>query len=212
MTLAELFHLPLARVEDDTGPRSRPLVGRLPEAELPARHARELQRERTADLLQRYGVQLPADHGGIAGREAGHRLGIPMPRRVSPSHARTIAVALAALIGAPAARGQTVVTGTVYDSVTTTPLAGAIVQLAAQDDPKRVLTASADSLGRYRIEGVRPGRYLAGFLHPTLDVLGLDASRRVRRDPGGHLAAAGSTSRSPPARGCPRRSAGLGRA
>jgi hypothetical protein len=72
-----------------------------------------------------------------------------------------------------------VVTGTVYDSVTTTPLAGAIVQLAAQDDPKRVLTASADSLGRYRIEGVRPGRYLAGFLHPTLDVLGLDASTRL---------------------------------
>jgi hypothetical protein len=60
MTLAELFHLPLARVDEATRLRFRMLVGRLPEAEPTARHAREVQGERATELFQRYGRQLPA--------------------------------------------------------------------------------------------------------------------------------------------------------
>ncbi|AHG88717.1 hypothetical protein J421_1180 [Gemmatirosa kalamazoonensis] len=104
-----------------------------------------------------------------------------MPRTVlSFTRRARFSVGAIAFTIAHVVRAQTVaVTGTVYDSVSGAPLAGALVQLAAERDPTRVLSAEADSLGRYRITGVSPGRYLAGFVHPALDLLGLDPSMHV---------------------------------
>jgi hypothetical protein len=53
-------------------------------------------------------------------------------------------------------------------------MAGAVVQLARADDPTRALSTEADSTGAFRLDSVAPGRYIAGFLHPTLDLLGLE--------------------------------------
>ncbi len=64
--------------------------------------------------------------------------------------------------------------GVVTDSVAGVPLAGATVQLASEQDRSISFTAETDSSGRWRIPAVRPGRYLAGFFHPTLDALGID--------------------------------------
>ncbi len=66
------------------------------------------------------------------------------------------------------------VTGTVYDSVAHAPLAGADVQLVDLKDNSRAYTARADSLGRFRIDSVRPGDYAAGFFHAALDALGME--------------------------------------
>lgn len=75
----------------------------------------------------------------------------------------------------PEAQGRVsgVVAGTVYDSVAGAPLAGALVQLASESNRADVRVATTDSLGRYRIEQVPAGTYIAGFLHPVLDSLGL---------------------------------------
>ncbi|GLC26309.1 hypothetical protein rosag_28220 [Roseisolibacter agri] len=64
--------------------------------------------------------------------------------------------------------------GIVMDSVAGAPLAGATVQLAAEADRTITHTAVSDSTGRWRIPAVKPGRYLAGFFHPTLDALGIE--------------------------------------
>ena len=65
------------------------------------------------------------------------------------------------------------VSGTVYDSVARAPLAGAQVQLVNAADERRVVTAVTDSAGTFHAS-VPPGRYLAGFFHPSVDVLGID--------------------------------------
>lgn len=64
--------------------------------------------------------------------------------------------------------------GVVTDSVAGAPLAGATVQLASEADRTLTHTAQTDSAGRWRMPAVRPGRYLAGFFHPTFDALGID--------------------------------------
>ncbi len=64
--------------------------------------------------------------------------------------------------------------GVVTDSVAGSPLAGATVQLASEADRTVTFTAETDSTGRWRLPAVRPGRYLAGFFHPTLDALGIE--------------------------------------
>jgi carboxypeptidase family protein/TonB-dependent receptor-like protein len=68
--------------------------------------------------------------------------------------------------------------GTVYDSVTSTPLAEAEVQLVDVATPTRAYTVRSDSLGRFRIPAMVPGRYTAGFFHPTLDALGIEPPLR----------------------------------
>jgi hypothetical protein len=68
--------------------------------------------------------------------------------------------------------------GTVYDSVTSSPLGGAEVQLVDLDDDSRVYTVRADSLGRFHIDSLRPGHYAAGFFHPSVDALGIDTPLR----------------------------------
>lgn len=77
--------------------------------------------------------------------------------------------------GSPADSTRRVsVSGFVYDSTSAGPLAEAIVQLSDRADPTRAFSVASDSLGRFRIDSIPPGRYLAGFMHPTLDVLWMD--------------------------------------
>lgn len=68
------------------------------------------------------------------------------------------------------------VRGTVFDSLSQKPFAGATVQFAGAADPVigRIHSAATDSAGRYEIPDLTPGRYVAGFFHPVLDSLGLD--------------------------------------
>ena len=71
------------------------------------------------------------------------------------------------------------VSGVVYDSIAQAPLAGAIVQLVAADDPASFSrTTSSDSRGRFAFDGVPDGRYTLGFFHPMLDSLGIESPER----------------------------------
>ena len=81
----------------------------------------------------------------------------------------------------PASTPATVstVTGVVRDSISRTPLAGAVVQLVAADGVERPgRTVMADSTGAFTISDVAEGRYALGFFHPMLDSLGLEPSLR----------------------------------
>ncbi len=64
--------------------------------------------------------------------------------------------------------------GVVYDSLSGAPLAGATVQFVGEADRARAYSAETDSTGRYRLPGLAPGRYVAGFLHPDVDALGIE--------------------------------------
>ncbi|MDB4913944.1 MAG: TonB-dependent receptor plug [Gemmatimonadetes bacterium] len=87
-----------------------------------------------------------------------------------------IAVVLATPLGA-----QATVHGTVFDSVTGKPLTGAVVTVVNVRDPASTArSATSDSVGRYAINDVKPGAYVIGFIHPTLDSLGLEPiTRRI---------------------------------
>ena len=74
---------------------------------------------------------------------------------------------------------HTTVSGVVRDSIAHTPLAGAMVQLVAADNPARFgRTAVSDSLGRFTLTGVPDGHYMIGFFHPVLDSLGIEPPLR----------------------------------
>ena len=78
-----------------------------------------------------------------------------------------------------AVHAQVIISGFVRDSLSSTPLAGAILQLVPAATPWAAgRTARTDSIGRYRIDSVPGGNYLLGFQHPRLDTLGLDAITR----------------------------------
>jgi hypothetical protein len=69
--------------------------------------------------------------------------------------------------------------GTVTDSVHSRPLAGVrVVALGASARPDSRGVASTDSLGRYRIDSLRPGRYLVGLESPLLDSLEITLAPR----------------------------------
>jgi hypothetical protein len=74
-----------------------------------------------------------------------------------------------------------VLTGVVYDSIGRSALAGATVQIigAADSVTGRSYSAQSDAAGRYRLEQVAPGSYVAGFFHVTLDTLGLESGTRA---------------------------------
>lgn len=69
------------------------------------------------------------------------------------------------------------VAGTVYDSLSRSPLSGAVVQLVSREHPTLTYAARTDSVGDFRIPGVQQGDYLIGFLHPAMDSLGLSPSQ-----------------------------------
>ena len=88
------------------------------------------------------------------------------------------------LLATSAAAAQTVVTGVVIDSLTGRPLSGAVVQMQ-RDSSYRLSSATTDSAGSYRIDGLEPGTYIVGFLHPRVDSLGIALSgRRVKLESG----------------------------
>lgn len=69
------------------------------------------------------------------------------------------------------------VAGTVYDSLSRSPLSGAVVQLVSREHPTLTYAARTDSVGGFRIPAVEQGEYLIGFLHPAMDSLGLSPSQ-----------------------------------
>jgi carboxypeptidase family protein/TonB-dependent receptor-like protein len=65
--------------------------------------------------------------------------------------------------------------GIVFDSIGNRPLGGALVQLIELPPGHGAHAATSDSLGRFQMDSVAPGSYMAGFLHPLLDSLGIAA-------------------------------------
>ncbi|MES2525175.1 MAG: carboxypeptidase-like regulatory domain-containing protein [Gemmatimonadota bacterium] len=61
------------------------------------------------------------------------------------------------------------VTGIVFDSVAMRPLAGALVQFAAVDDPTRARSVKSGDDGRFAFDSVPRGVYSIGFFHFRLD-------------------------------------------
>jgi hypothetical protein len=100
---------------------------------------------------------------------------------------RSCALAVAVIAGGTGrvmaqAPGGRIVRGTVYDSLSSSPLEGAEVSLLSRSDttmaPRNVQT---DSSGQFRFSEVPPGVYLIGFQHPLIDSLGLRTPVRVLR-------------------------------
>jgi hypothetical protein len=70
--------------------------------------------------------------------------------------------------------------GQIFDSVAVAPLAGARVELVSASDRARILfSVVSDSLGRFVLDSVAQGKYIAGFVHPMLDSLGLAFAQRL---------------------------------
>ncbi|HEY3287443.1 MAG TPA: hypothetical protein VGJ96_10045 [Gemmatimonadaceae bacterium] len=67
------------------------------------------------------------------------------------------------------------VQGVLFDSVAQAPLVGAEVHLASRDGTGVPFTTRTDLEGRFAIGGVPSGKYVLGFYHEALDLLGLDA-------------------------------------
>lgn len=90
---------------------------------------------------------------------------------------------LNAIAGAQIASGSEVLRGAVFDSLSGTPLPGAVVQLARSDGKGTPMSVRADSTGRYRFRAVAAGRYIVGFDDSTVTALGLEPiSREVSVD------------------------------
>jgi hypothetical protein len=68
------------------------------------------------------------------------------------------------------------VQGVVFDSIGNRPLLGAMVQLIELPPGRGAYSAITDSAGRFEMDSVGPGSYLAGFLHPLLDSIGIEAT------------------------------------
>ena len=70
------------------------------------------------------------------------------------------------------------VRGEVFDSVRARSLSDATVQLVSADGSAngRILAAVTDRQGMFQLDNVPAGVYLAGFLHPLLDSLGIESS------------------------------------
>jgi hypothetical protein len=67
----------------------------------------------------------------------------------------------------PAKTGKGMITGVVIDSLNGRYLSGAEVIVQGAN-----LTRVTDSLGRFRVDSLAPGRYQVGVFHPLLDTLG----------------------------------------
>ena len=71
------------------------------------------------------------------------------------------------------------VSGLVYDSIDVAPIGDAMVELVSQTNSALAFTTMSDSLGRYRIAHVPPGKYVLGFLDESLAEFGLSAVERA---------------------------------
>ena len=96
-----------------------------------------------------------------------------------------IAALTAARLSAQSPDSIGTVSGTVFDSVTMRPAAGAVVQLVSRAAPAdRPIVATANAHGRYEVRALA-GSYLIGFQHPTLDSLNISAPIRLVEARGG---------------------------
>lgn len=92
------------------------------------------------------------------------------------------AVVLGMLCCAAPGRAQQVVpraaharlSGVVFDSVASEPLASATVQLVPTRDASRARSIQSGSDGRFVFDSVEAGEYILGFYHARLDSLGLE--------------------------------------
>lgn len=76
----------------------------------------------------------------------------------------------------PAAPPRARVRGEIVDSVRSRMLPGATVQLSATDNSGRILSTTTNRQGSFQFDEVPAGVYLAGFLHPFLDSLGVEST------------------------------------
>ena len=84
---------------------------------------------------------------------------------------KSVILVLASSVGLPA---QTI-SGRVYDSVAKAPLAGATVELVpSPPGSASVIRVTTDSVGRYTLSDVSPGKYVLGFSHAVLDSIGIE--------------------------------------
>ena len=92
-----------------------------------------------------------------------------------------LALLLAAPLAAqnPASAPRHVVQGVVFDSIARTPLVGAVVHVALRDSTGQPISATTDSTGHFRFDGLPSGRFVIGFYHDALGALGLDAPLRA---------------------------------
>lgn len=77
---------------------------------------------------------------------------------------------------APAAPPRARIRGEIVDSVRSRMLTGATVQLAATDNSGRILSTTTNLQGVFQFNDVPAGVYLAGYLHPFLDSLGVESN------------------------------------
>ena len=77
------------------------------------------------------------------------------------------------------AQARSRIRGMVFDSVASGPLARALVQVVNVEERTRIaFSGTSDSIGRFLLEEVPAGHYIAGFYHPMLDSLGLAGAQR----------------------------------
>ncbi|XWV18183.1 MAG: carboxypeptidase regulatory-like domain-containing protein [Gemmatimonas sp.] len=84
-------------------------------------------------------------------------------------------------------------TGTVWDSTLSAPLAGASVQAVRADDPSQLRTGTADAKGNFRLDGLAPADYAVGRVPSTTRLPRHSAAfarhqctqRRITTDAGG---------------------------
>lgn len=77
-------------------------------------------------------------------------------------------------VAAPGAPAAAVLRGIVFDSLAQAPLADATVQAVRADDRTAAVSTHTDSLGHFQLDRLAPGRYVLGFFHPVLDLLGVE--------------------------------------
>jgi len=83
-----------------------------------------------------------------------------------------LSLALPAAIGAQdRAELRARLVGAAFDSIAMRPLPQAVIRAVPARDPSIALVATADSSGRFVLEGFTPGRWLATALHPRFDSL-----------------------------------------
>src|ERR1041385_8035094 len=99
---------------------------------------------------------------------------------------RAIGIRLASAAAAwcsAAAQPSHSVSGIVFDSVASRPLAEAIVQVVQLDSAAHFTThawwGTTDAKGRFKVAGLPAGRFALGFQHGALAALGLESPLRV---------------------------------
>src|SRR5919202_810145 len=96
-------------------------------------------------------------------------------RSVARPAARSVALSIVRALAHVIALGATSA-GVAWGQATAP--AAAVVQIVTPAAPRVSHSADADSAGRFRIEGLAPGRYIIGFFHPLLDSLEIEAPLR----------------------------------